>query len=241
MKRRLLRAAFLGAALGVSLATFPAASAWNEKGGEKDEALELTGDVDRGRDIYFDVGACQGCHMPNGWGKDDGTFPLLAGQHRHVTIKQLADIRALNRDNPTMYPFAKPENIPGGAQAVADVAAYIETLPMTPENGQGPGTDLALGEKLYKDNCVRCHGEKGEGSDEKFFPRLEGQHYKYLMRQFEWIRDGKRRNANPDMVKQIKEFSDKDMSAVLDFVSRLPPPKDKTAAPDWENPDADRY
>ena len=35
-------------------------------------------------------------------------------------IKQLADIRAGNRDNPTMYPFALPESI-GDAQALADV------------------------------------------------------------------------------------------------------------------------
>ena len=36
----------------------------------------------------------------------DGTFPQLAGQHTTVLIKQMADIRAGERDNPTMYPFA---------------------------------------------------------------------------------------------------------------------------------------
>ena len=51
-------------------------------------------------------------------------------------IKQLADIREGNRDNPTMYPFALPRAI-GGAQALADVVAYMEKLPMNPENGKG--------------------------------------------------------------------------------------------------------
>ena len=35
---------------------------------------------------------------------------------------------------------------------------------------------------------------------------IAGQHYKYLLRQMTEIRDGKRRNANPDMVKIIKKY-----------------------------------
>ena len=209
---------------------------WNQSGGEKDEAMKLKPDLDNGREV-FEV--CSACHQPEGWGTKDGTFPQLAGQHRDVLIKQLADIRAGNRDNPTMYPFALPESI-GDAQALADVTAYIETLPMNPDNGVGPGTDLEKGEKLFKENCVKCHGDHAQGNAEKWYPRLEGQHYKYMLRQFEWIRDGKRRNANPDMVKQIESFSDDDMRAVIDYVSRLKPPKkDLAPSKDWTNPDFD--
>jgi cytochrome c553 len=49
---------------------------------------------------------CGACHLPSGAGRPDGTFPQLAGQHTTVLIKQMADIRAGLRDNPTMYPFA---------------------------------------------------------------------------------------------------------------------------------------
>ena len=211
------------------------AKGWNQGGGEQDEALTLKPNRENGIEVYE---VCAACHLYEGWGQPDGTFPQLAGQHKNVIIKQLADIRALNRDNPTMYPFALPASI-GGAQSIADVADYIATLPMNPEPGRGPGTDLALGEKLYKDNCVRCHGAQGEGIAEKYYPRIQGQHYNYLLRQFEWIRDGKRRNANPDMVKQIQGFSDKDMAAVLDFVSRQQPPADMVGTVGWENPDYD--
>ncbi len=206
---------------------------WNEGGGEQDEALNLTPNLENGRDVYE---VCSACHQINGWGLTDGTFPQIAGQHPKVAIKQLADIRALNRDNPTMYPFALPQEI-GGAQSIADVAAYISQLPMNPENGVGPGTDLEHGAQLYKDNCVRCHGETGEGNDDKFYPRIQGQHYSYLKRQYEWIRSGKRRNANPDMVKQIENFTEADEIAVLDYVSRLKPPKEMLAEPGWQNPD----
>jgi len=160
-----------------------------------------------------------------------------------VAIKQLADIRALNRDNPTMYPFALPEAI-GGAQNLADVSAYIAQLPMNPDNGKGEwaeGTEeFAHGQKLYEANCTECHGKGGEGNEEKFYPLIRGQHYNYMVRQFEWIRDGKRRNANPDMVKQIAGFSDYDMKAVINYVSRIPVPEELLApSVDWLNPDFD--
>lgn len=234
-------AGLLTISLVISNISFAAeAVKWNAEGGEKSVAMTLTPDRENGIEIYE---VCSACHLLEGWGRKDGTFPQLAGQHREVLIKQMADIRAGNRDNPTMYPFALPESI-GDEQALADVTAYIAKLPMNPDNGKGEwakGTpEFAQGAKLYKDNCVECHGEHGEGIADKFYPRIEGQHYKYMLRQFEWIRDGKRRNANPDMVEQIKRFSDKDMQMVINWVSRVPvDPKDLAPSVDYQNPDYD--
>jgi cytochrome c553 len=226
----------IGLAIGLGLAG-GAWSGWMEDT-ERDKVMDLEPDLENGRDVYE---VCAACHLPEGWGTADGTFPQLAGQHRSVTIKQLADIRALNRDNPTMYPFALERSI-GGEQALADVTAYIEQLPMNPEPGRGPwaeGTpEFEKGKQLYADNCVKCHGETGMGDKDKFYPRINGQHYNYMVRQFEWIRDGKRRNANPDMAKQIAEFSDDDMKQVINYTSWIPVPADQLApSADWMNPD----
>ncbi len=188
---------------------------WNEMEGEKVEALTLTGDIENGEEAYE---ICSACHLPSGAGRPDGTFPQLAGQHPNVIIKQIADIRAGRRDNPIMYPFAITLTDP---QELADVSAYIQTLPIPTDNGKGPGTNVAMGKELYDRDCVECHGNNGEGNAEKFYPVLAGQHYKYLERQIGDIAEGRRRNANPDMVKIVKEYSPEQLEAVTDYMSTI--------------------
>ncbi len=204
---------------------------------EMELALSLKPNIDRGRKLYE---ICAVCHTPEGWGTDNGYYPQIAGQLSEVVIKQLADIRARNRDNPTMFPFAMPSSL-GGAQEMADVAAYIEKLPFTPLNGVGPGYDLALGERIYKKECAECHGDAGEGNRKDHVPLIQGQHYDYLVRQFRWIQIGRRRNADDKMVKQIQRFSGRDIMAVMDYTSRLRPPENRTARADWRNPDFPKF
>jgi len=182
------------------------------------DALHLKGNVKQGEDIF---GICAACHQPTGWGDPAGTFPQLAGQHTTVLIKQIADIRAHNRKNPTMLPFAMQIE---GAQDLADLAAYIQTLPMNPNNPKGSGADLAYGGQLFKENCIRCHGEQGQGDLKDSIPLIGGQTYNYIVRQLHEIRSGVRLNANPDMMKQVNSFTERDFLAVADFVSRLRTP-----------------
>ncbi|WP_408034193.1 c-type cytochrome [Thiorhodovibrio winogradskyi] len=204
---------------------------------EYEEALSKQADPENGRKVYL---TCAVCHRPEGWGTVDGVYPQIAGQLPSVIIKQLADFRAGNRDNPLMYPFSVPR-ILGGPQQMADVAAYVSQLPMTPHNGVGPGVDLELGKQLFGDRCAECHGERGQGDADAHIPAVAGQHFLYLVRQFEAIRSGQRKNADEEMVKQIKGFSAREESAVLDYVARLRPPEDKLAREGWANPDFPGY
>ncbi len=195
---------------------------WNAQEGEKIEALKLKGDKKRGLEAYE---VCGACHLPSGAGRPDGTFPQLAGQHTTVLIKQMADIRAGLRDNPTMYPFAATLTDP---QELADVSAYIESLCIPLEHGKYDGKDakdmVAKGKELYEKQCKECHGANGEGVKDKFYPVIAGQHYKYLLRQMTEIRDGHRRNANPDMVKVIKPYTNEQLVAISAYQSSLSMP-----------------
>jgi cytochrome c553 len=223
-------------AMGLAISTFCLAGL--SKAGELDLAMTLEPNLENGLDVYE---ICAACHLPEGWGVKEGEFPQLAGQHRSVLIKQLADIRSKNRDNPTMYPFSLPESI-GDEQSVADVAAYIEQLKMNPDNGKGAwdeGTpEFEKGKRLFKENCVACHGENGVGNAEQAFPRIQGQHYNYMMRQIKWILEGRRRNVNPAMVAIVKGLPEEDIAKIVNYVSRIPVSKDMLApSVDWKNPD----
>ena len=181
------------------------------------QAIELEPNIENGKKIY---NLCSTCHMKDGWGKKDGSFPVIAGQHRNVLIKQMADIRSKNRDNPTMFPFTDPNEI-GGLQGISDVTAYIESMQKDPEPGIGDGKNVELGKSIYSKQCIQCHGDNAEGNNEAFFPALNGQHHAYLLRQLKWIRDGYRKNANIAMVKEVKALSDAELDAVADYLSRL--------------------
>jgi cytochrome c553 len=196
------------------------------------ETLKLTPNIENGSKVFK---TCALCHSPEGWGTKDGHTPEIAGQHSSVIIKQLTDIRQGNRDNPTMLPFTNPDVI--DKQDIADVAAYVEKLKMSPKNLTGPGDDLKLGEEIYAEECAECHGKNGEGDAEEFYPRIHGQNYNYLLRQLLWIKEGKRRNANRNMVRQLQRFSEKELRAVIDYSSRLTPDSSKLAEPGWKNPD----
>lgn len=305
------------AAKAAALAKPPPGGKWRATAEEALEALKLEGDPEEGEEIYM---VCAACHFPTGWGDPLGVFPQLAGQHTTVLIKQISDIRAKNRDNPTMYPFAMQIE---GAQDIVDVCSYIQTRKMNPNPRVGPGgtswilsnlrkevwpisldkiqqkvgnenfkklksieekefkgkkkflealkntigvgelekhqavilknadweTNLDLGKKLYEKNCVKCHLDHGQGNykesmpviegqtveadksatEAAYYPVIAGQTYLYLVRQFSWIQIGKRRNANPDMVKQIKEFSFLDMKSVCDYAGRF-----KMKEGDWQ-------
>jgi cytochrome c553 len=195
---------------------------WNAQKGEKVEALKLKGDITRGEEAYEICGAC---HLASGAGRPDGTFPQLAGQHTTVLIKQMADIRAGMRDNPTMYPFAVSLTDP---QELADVSAFIEHLCIPTTHGKYEGVDAAIqvatGKQLYEKQCLECHGKNGEGNKKLFYPVIAGQHYQYLLRQMTEIRDGRRRNANPDMVKVIKPYTDAQLVAISAYQASLSMP-----------------
>jgi cytochrome c553 len=195
----------------------PALQGWNAPYPEMTEARRLQGDIARGEAAFV---ICQGCHRVGALGRVDGSYPRLAGQHATVLVKQLVDVRSGRRSNPKMLPFA--DHLALTTQEVADIAAYLERLPVPPDNGRGPGEQLERGAKLYAADCATCHGAHGEGRADRYYPRLAGQHYRYLLREGRMIRDGTRRNANPDMVNAIRNYGDEEIDLVSDYVSRLP-------------------
>jgi cytochrome c553 len=187
--------------------------------GELQATLALAGDPRRGKDAY---GECQSCHRRDASGRANAGIPRLSGQHASVIIKQLMDIRSGSRLNPDMKDFVLDPELT--LQDFADIAAYLESLPVVGNLGKGPPELVPRGQALFAKDCAHCHGEKGEGRPELFYPMVASQHYRYLLRELELIRDGGRGNSNPAMPPILKTYSADDQRAVAAYMAQLPGP-----------------
>ena len=195
---------------------------WNRAQAERTWVLGLKANAVRGESAFV---ICQGCHRAGALGRTNGSYPRLAGQHATVLIKQMADIRAGLRDNPTMYPFAKELT---DAQELANVSAYIESLCIPAVHGMYEGPDaakqIADGKVMYEKECIECHKANGEGVKDKFYPVLAGQHYKYLLRQMKNIREGVRTNVPPEMFKVITKYDSTQLVSIAAYLANLNTP-----------------
>jgi len=187
--------------------------------GDVKATLALPGDVQRGKDAYAE---CQTCHRTDASGRANLDIPRLSGQHASVVIKQLMDIRSGLRVNPDMKDYMLDSDLT--LQNFADMAAYLQSLPVVGKIGQGPAELLPRGEALYASDCAACHGEHGEGRPELFYPMLASQHYSYLLRELDLILNGERGNSNPAMPPILKNYSADDKRAVAAYLAQLPAP-----------------
>ncbi|MBA3057553.1 MAG: c-type cytochrome [Gammaproteobacteria bacterium] len=187
-------------------------------------ALELKADAERGG-AEFKAQSCSRCHRKDASGRPDSDTPRLSGQHASVIVKQVLDIRSGRRNNPPMKPLVSEEKL--SLQNLADIAAYLQALPVSGAIAKGPGSGVARGKKLFTKDCAGCHGAAGEGHAVVFAPMVAAQHYTYLLRELEFIRNGERGNSNPAMASLLKTYAQDDLEAVADYMAQLPAPKRK--------------
>lgn len=186
---------------------------------ELSAALAIKGDPGKGK-IGYEI--CRGCHKADGAGRADSEYPQLAGQHATVLVKQMVDIRSGRRQAPRMHPFIAKDVV--ATEAIADIAAYLASLPAPAGNGKGDGRQLGRAKTLYEKDCAGCHGGNGRGDAAKLIPRVAGQHYRYLLRESKAIQAAAgQRDVDPDMARVIKGYGHEDIAAVSDYMSRLDP------------------
>jgi cytochrome c oxidase subunit 2 len=141
---------------------------------------------------------CTACHGANGEGNIAMNAPKLAGQGAWYLERQLRLFKQGARGTHEKDVFGKMM-APMAATlvddaAVANVVAYMATLPDTPVAATVQG-NVDIGRQRYA-TCAACHGEDGRGNAATNAPRLKGMSDWYLARQLGNFRDGIR-GANP--------------------------------------------
>ncbi len=166
---------------------------------------------------------CAACHGADG-NSVSPIYPVLAGQHPEYITKQLRDFKSGARRNAIMAP-----NVVGLTdEDMVNLGAYFAA--QTPKTRLAKDPELmAAGQRLYKGGnpgsgvpaCASCHGPSGAGIPVQF-PRLAGQHARYVEAQLRNFRSGDRANDGGKMMQVIaRKLTDREMRAVAEFVSGL--------------------
>jgi cytochrome c553 len=139
---------------------------------------------------------CSRCHGLDGTGRD-GAFPSLAGQRAPYLEAALRAFAGRSRLSATMSEIAARLN----EGEMRDIAAFYEQLPRrvpaASDAATGPGMTIATTGIPERDipACVECHGPSGTPKNPAY-PRLAGQHARYLVHQLELLKQ-RRRGGSP--------------------------------------------
>lgn len=187
---------------------------------------QTAGDANIGKAQYM---VCAACHGDQGQGNRDLNAPKLAGQASWYLMRQLANFKHGLRGTSDQDTFGKQmapmaQTLPDDA-AVRNVVAYIATLPDSRPEHTVTG-DPAKGKAIYE-NCVACHGARGQGIWQTNAPRLSNMSDWYLKRQLENFRAGTRGSHRQDfygaqmssMAKPLQ--TEAAINNVLDYVHDL--------------------
>ena len=169
------------------------------------------------------INLCSTCHGPRGISTSP-EFPILAAQQQAYLVAQLDAFRAKTRAEQIAHDFMW--GIAGGLddRMIVAVAHYYATQPPAPGRPGDPAL-IAKGKQLFEKgapdrgipSCTTCHGTDGQGS--ATFPRLAGQHAKYVRKQLEYIQSLVR-NA-PVMHGVVKDLTPDEIDAVAAYVQSL--------------------
>jgi cytochrome c553 len=163
---------------------------------------------------------CVSCHGGKGGGQENGNTPRIAGQHYSVLVKQLVDFRYGKRWDFRMEELADRHHLEG-AQDIADIAAYVNSLDSGNVRGTGDGIHASDGALIFGARCASCHGANGSGDAQHAVPSLAGQHYGYLVRQMYDAVDGRRPTLQRVHSQKIEPLDFEQVRAVADYLSRI--------------------
>jgi len=190
----------------------PAANTAQAPGGGKP-------DLARGEAIA--TGVCMACHTIDGT-RGSPANPIIQGQHPEYLVKQLAEFKAGQRNNPIMKGIASTLS----ADDMKNVAAFYATKQAKPGFAKNKET-VALGEKIWRGGiadrevpaCAGCHSPDGAGIPVQY-PRLAGQQADYAEAQLAAFRSGARASSAP-MTGIASKMNDREIKAVADYIAGL--------------------
>ena len=167
---------------------------------------------------------CSACHGMDG-NSTIPMFPKLAGRHPEYLMRELQVFMSGKRKSEIMEPIVAKLD-PGDLRSLGEYFGAQK-----PTSGEVLDPKLAaIGKKLYQDGdeargvpaCGGCHEVDGSGN--KRFPRLAGQHREYLITQmtnFKQKKEARDYNSARMMREVGRRLSDDEIVAVAEYLTGL--------------------
>ncbi|MDO9145131.1 c-type cytochrome [Rhodoferax sp.] len=168
---------------------------------------------------------CVGCHGIQGYHigfPEVHKVPKISGQGAGYIRAALNAYKSGERKHPSMRTLAASLN----DQDIADLAAYYESsgsgvnVPATAAEGSVKAAEL-----MAKGGCTSCHGANLSKPIDPSYPKIAGQHADYLyvaLRSYKINEKPMIGRSHPVMAGIAKQFSDKEMKVLADYVAGLP-------------------
>jgi cytochrome c553 len=166
------------------------------------------------------VNLCSTCHGPRGISTSP-EFPILAAQRKGYLEAQIDAFRKKTRAEKDAHDFMW--GIAGNLDEaiIGGIAAYYAAQPAASGRSDDPAL-VAKGKELFDKGlpdrgipaCMSCHGANAEGVAD--FPRLGGQHAKYVVKQLNYIQTLVR--SAPVMHGIVKDLSPPEIQALAAYV-----------------------
>lgn len=142
---------------------------------------------------------CWRCHGTDGTGRGPGVFPSLASQRSDYVYGSLRAFRERTRFSGIMSAVAATLS----DETMREIATYYERLPPRPaatrDAASDRGAEIAARGIPDRDipPCAECHGPSAQPKSSAY-PRLTGQHVRYLTSQLELLKE-QRRGGSPNV------------------------------------------
>jgi cytochrome c553 len=175
--------------------------------------------------IVADV--CAQCHGATGT-STSADIPNLAGQHAEYLVRQLRAFRDHSRSDALgAQNMWKASHHLDDPQIDATAAYYATRTPLR-QPVLGTPAQIAAGEKIFfgaaqkqgVPPCSGCHGSDGVGKT--LFPRLAGQHMRYLVTQLTVFQRSEQRPDGAVMMSVSHALGDEDIANAAAFLQSLP-------------------
>jgi cytochrome c553 len=187
------------------------------------QAQELKGDAARGATLNA---SCIGCHGIPGYQSsfpEVHRVPAISGQNAKYIVAALNAYKKGERKHGTMRAVATVLS----EQDMADLAAYYSTHggPPTAAAAAAPAPSPEVAALLTKGACASCHGPEFNKPIDGAYPKIAGQYPDYLfaaLKSYKVEGNPQVGRGNAIMVAQVKQFSNKELKMLAQYLGSLP-------------------